>query len=319
MSEPEIILNLWYVMDDQGIVYSLRARSYVHNGTDEEKLALLRRFAETDYLIAQSFPIPERLHITIVEGDEQRKMAVASVPALEATVGVGALFEEVFQEMENQLPAQTKLCIGQDPFVCITPLIADERGNMRPLTSSGAPLREPNGACENPTRSDQCPTGAMECDFLTVIISRQQIEAGDISEPLRVLRPLLDPASAIKFCEHVDIGVAGYDHDPRELYEIPEVRDFVHELDAEFPYWLYFLTKRGTGLGFILSCFCSPFLTPEEEGPVRSQEVGEYLLKRGFPGLNHICEDAGCSEEEIRRLTDRATEYVLNGPDTSDV
>ena len=42
MSGQEIILNLWYVIDDEGLIYSLRARCYVHSGTDEEKLAFLR-------------------------------------------------------------------------------------------------------------------------------------------------------------------------------------------------------------------------------------------------------------------------------------
>jgi hypothetical protein len=45
----------------------------VGSGDDEEKLALLRRFAETDYLIAQPFPVPERFHTTIVEGNNRKR------------------------------------------------------------------------------------------------------------------------------------------------------------------------------------------------------------------------------------------------------
>lgn len=153
----------------------------------------------------------------------------------------------------------------------------------------------------------------MECDSLTVVISRQQVEAGDISEPLSVLRELLNRDAAIQFCERVDIGVGGYDEDPRELYEIPEVREFMSKLDAEFPYWLYFLTKRGSGLMFVLSCFCPPFLAPEAQRRIWNERIGAYLMKRGFPALNHICECAGCSEAEIRRLSDGVAEYFVNG------
>jgi hypothetical protein len=159
----------------------------------------------------------------------------------------------------------------------------------------------------------------LNCDFLTVVISRQQVETGNISEPLGVLRQLLNREAAIKFCERVEIGVAGFDDDPRELYEIEEVRSFVYKLDSEFPYWLYFLTKRGTGLSFIMSCFCPPFLTPEAQTAIWNERIADYLSKRGFPALNHVCEAAGCSEEEIKRLTDRSAEYVLNGPDVSEV
>jgi hypothetical protein len=162
-------------------------------------------------------------------------------------------------------------------------------------------------------------TNVLDCDFLTVIISRQQVEAGNISEPLGVLRQLLHREAAIKFCERVEIGVAGFDDDPRELYEIEEVRSFVYKLDSEFPYWLYFLTKRGTGLSFILSCFCPPFLTPEAQLRIWNERLADYLSKRGFPALNHCCQAVGCLEEEIKRLTDRSTEYVLNGPDVSEI
>lgn len=158
----------------------------------------------------------------------------------------------------------------------------------------------------------------MDCDFLTVVISRQQVEAGDINEPLSVLLTLLNREAAIKLCERVEIGVAGFDDDPRELYEIQEVRNFMCKLDAEFPYWLYFLSKRGLGLLFVLSCFCPPFLAPEERQRIWNEHIGDYLLKRGFPALNHICECAGCSEEEIQRLSERVTEYLINGRDVSE-
>lgn len=135
MSSAEIVMNLWYVIDDLGMIYSLRARCYVRSGSDEEKLTFLRSCAETDFLIAQPFPVPERLHTTVIERENRQSMPVASHAALEAIGGVKLLFEEVYQEMEKQLPAQTTLCIGRDPLVCITPLLSDEHGNMRPLTT----------------------------------------------------------------------------------------------------------------------------------------------------------------------------------------
>ncbi len=63
MSDPEIILNLWYVVDDLGYIYSLRARAYLGSGSDDEKLAMLQKYAKTDYLIAKAFPIPKQFHI----------------------------------------------------------------------------------------------------------------------------------------------------------------------------------------------------------------------------------------------------------------
>jgi len=136
MSEPEVILNLWYVIDDEGLIYSLRGRCYVHSGTEEEKLAFLRSFAETDYLVAQPFPIPKGFHIHLVGGEKEQQIPIASYGAVRETVPFISIFEDAIQAMEKQLPAQTKLTIGSDPVVCITPLLGDEDGNMRPLTEN---------------------------------------------------------------------------------------------------------------------------------------------------------------------------------------
>jgi hypothetical protein len=136
MSGQEIILNLWFVIDDEGLIYSLRARCYVHSGTNEQKLAFLQSVAETDYVIAQSFEIPERFHTTIHNEHGSDKLPVATYNGIRHSVPFVALFEDVIQEMEKQIPKQTTLRIGQQPIVCMTPLLGDEDGNMRPLTEN---------------------------------------------------------------------------------------------------------------------------------------------------------------------------------------
>ena len=61
MSEIEVCANLWLIAD-QGtrIVHCFGARLYVLSGDDESKLSTLRSLAQSDYLAAQWFPIPER-------------------------------------------------------------------------------------------------------------------------------------------------------------------------------------------------------------------------------------------------------------------
>lgn len=155
-------------------------------------------------------------------------------------------------------------------------------------------------------------------DFLIIVISRKEIEAGDIGSTASVLAKLLNPEAALKYCERVDIGVHGYDDDPRELNEFPEVRDFINKLDDKFPYWCYFLSKRAGGLGFIFSCFCPPYLTPDSREEIWLESIVEYLMRRGFPAMNHLCVAAGCSESEIERMTNRVMEYIATGVDRSE-
>jgi hypothetical protein len=150
-------------------------------------------------------------------------------------------------------------------------------------------------------------------DFLTVVVGREQVEAGDTAEIVAVLQSVLGPETARKFFERVDIAFSGYDHDPRELYEIVEVREFVHKLDEQFPYWLYFLTKQGNGLRLIFFCFCPPYLKPEAQQEIWSQRMNSYLLNRGFPAMATICEFVGWSHEQTMELNDRVVEYLSSG------
>lgn len=131
---------------------------------------------------------------------------------------------------------------------------------------------------------------------------------------MNVLRQVLvDPEMASKFCEKVDIAFHGYDSDTRELFEIPAVRNFVYELDSEFPYWLYFLTKYGMGLTCILLCFLPPYLTEEGKARIFPQRLSEYLTKRGFPAMNQVCEFAQFTERQIEDLTERVLRYLESG------
>jgi hypothetical protein len=68
--------------------------------------------------------------------------------------------------------------------------------------------------------------GIAEPVFL--MFSRQQIETGDIGEPLEFLRGLTaDPRAALDYCGRISLMVDGYNDDPREIFEISEVRAFI--------------------------------------------------------------------------------------------
>src|SRR5258708_22651952 len=112
MANPEIILNLWYVHDDAGLIYSLRVRAYVGTGTDDEKLAMLQSFANRDYLIAQPFPIPDRFHVEIEENGNRRRLPVAPQEFLNGLDSPIALWEDAIKEIYAELPAQPGLRIS---------------------------------------------------------------------------------------------------------------------------------------------------------------------------------------------------------------
>ena len=162
------------------------------------------------------------------------------------------------------------------------------------------------------------PTPAMAlsevADFLTIVFSKEDVEAGDISESLDVLGRLVEsPKTARQFAERVDIAFHGYDDTAFELFEMPTVRSFVFELDEKFPYWLFFLSKHHLGLQCVLLCFLPPSLTEAARAKVFPARIGELLTGHWFPAMNHVCRYAGFSEQEVNALTDRVEAYIIRG------
>jgi hypothetical protein len=101
-------------------------------------------------------------------------------------------------------------------------------------------------------------------DALTVIASRKEVLARNTREVCNALRGLTASRDlTLKWRERVDFRIHGWDHSTEELFENPDVRDFVYELDEVFPFWLFFLSKHTDSLKFVTLCFLPPYLSPD--------------------------------------------------------
>ena len=146
-------------------------------------------------------------------------------------------------------------------------------------------------------------------DFLTIIISRQEIETNDLSQTIGTLNRLLEDKETIEyFFERVEIGVGGYDNDPRELWDIPEVKLFIQKLDRQFPYWLYFLTKFGSGLKMIAFC-CSNLIKLSSTKVWLEPASLEQFYNRHFAAMNELGDKIGMTEKENVELTEMVVGY----------
>ena len=139
LEDREVVVNLWYVMDEEGVIYSLRAKAYVAIGSEEEKLEFLRQRAVLDYLVADPFEIPQRFYIGISNletPDQSTIVPVAHVSLLKTLDSPIALFEDALKVIENGFPAQSQLSIPKHPLVCTTPLMQNSCGIIEPRFSS---------------------------------------------------------------------------------------------------------------------------------------------------------------------------------------
>lgn len=139
----EIVVNLWAIYDASvGFIYALSGRAYGVDGTDSEKLAILRSLSGTDYVTAKRYELPPRFALVFQDGT--RKVGLAPVSVVHDPDA--QLFEDMFKNLERELPPLTRLegyeavnvrqHVPQDPLCIVTIVYEDEAGNSRPILSA---------------------------------------------------------------------------------------------------------------------------------------------------------------------------------------
>ncbi len=127
--ETEVILNLWYVADQSGLVLSLKGRAYVAEGTEKDKLALLHSRALLDYKIAQDFPVPEKYNTkNAFFGINGLYMSEVNDPNMQPYI-----FKEVINGLEEQFSNIRKMEIPQTPLIVCTPLLLTDDYELIPF------------------------------------------------------------------------------------------------------------------------------------------------------------------------------------------
>jgi len=121
--------------------------------------------------------------------------------------------------------------------------------------------------------------------------------------------PASNPTSNIVFM------VDGWNHDPREVHTIPEVRRFYRQFQRAWPYWFYFCNLDQDGLKpMVFSCLDRLLDVKTDEAP---EKLITHYDKREFVGflaqnlgtMNTICERAKMFETGIYDRSKAVFEY----------
>ena len=76
---------------------------------------------------------------------------------------------------------------------------------------------------------------------VVLLISRREVEAGDLASVLSRLKVFLATREDAWLCRgQMTLVVDGYNNDLRELVDIPEVRTLLRGLESSWPQWAYF-------------------------------------------------------------------------------
>ncbi|MEF8753695.1 MAG: hypothetical protein V5B60_07105 [Accumulibacter sp.] len=132
---------------------------------------------------------------------------------------------------------------------------------------------------------------------VVLMFSRSQVEACNVDAPLQLLRRLTeDRQTAIDSCGRISLVVDGYNDDPRELFEVPQVRAYIGRLDQAWPYWFFFLPQVDGSIKLLESCLCD---TIEVVPGVTSIDFGqlERSLARHFIAMHRLRKELDLPEE----------------------
>lgn len=151
--------------------------------------------------------------------------------------------------------------------------------------------------------------------LLILEITRQEIEARNVASALERLHVIAETSeSALRYKESMVFLVGGYENDPRELQEIPEVRDFFARLVQEWPHWLWFL-HRGVGAIVQLMAMLCHIKVHRTEGRYGTEfldanELGAKMMDL-FARGNAMFYAFGITAEEAQQSADTAVAELL--------
>lgn len=148
-------------------------------------------------------------------------------------------------------------------------------------------------------------------DFLSVVVGREEVEICDPTEVLKTLNVLTtNKDTALKFMGKVNIGVHGYDNDPRELFEIPEVRLFFRELDQRFPFWFFFLSTATGALTLLALLLCRITRISPTRSAYNQEDFANFINSH-LAAMNYVFDSFHLSEELNEQRSDELAQYFL--------
>jgi len=143
LNDPEVVLNLWAYSGEDECILRLAGKAYFMQGTEDEKLALLRQLAASDFLCATWHKVPESFTVHDMDFGDMKNIAHQSMlsnPQYHEQL-FGSLIELLAQSIPEQIRCingeyqKFQLELPQEPLCVSTVVMEKENGDLVPLVS----------------------------------------------------------------------------------------------------------------------------------------------------------------------------------------
>jgi hypothetical protein len=145
-------------------------------------------------------------------------------------------------------------------------------------------------------------TGPKVIKVLRFQVRRKEIERCSTKRALKWLHQLVSTRSiAWENRNSLALEVSGYDQDPRELYQIPEVCSFFKKLHKSWPYWFFFSTHLDQTLTVLECCIAGAEHIQVGVMRVDADDSAQFFAQC-TSAMNHIFDTYRFPEEENKRI-----------------
>jgi hypothetical protein len=153
-------------------------------------------------------------------------------------------------------------------------------------------------------------------DLIFYQFSRSKVERGDFEHFLDLYAPDKLPTGRRlrEMMNTLMFVIEGYDHDPREIHSIPEIRRFYTAFHQAWPYWLYFCNLETEALQMMVLC-CLPSIAAIKVDGRPNVAVNYdrlellHFISNDFGPMNAMCDRAEMFERLIYGRTKALFEY----------
>lgn len=153
------------------------------------------------------------------------------------------------------------------------------------------------------------PTAGKSTVVVVCVDREGEIEAGYIESTLARLSMLTETPDAVLAYEGcLTITIDGYNDDPRELRNIPEVRAWFAKLNAAWPYWSWFASRTDETLKLVFELLLPGADTTKDELGLAGWQVPpnsiRELIFAMFRAQNQLVAAFGIDEAANKDATD---------------
>jgi len=157
----------------------------------------------------------------------------------------------------------------------------------------------------------------MKFDFFDIVIDREAIEKADFSMVETFIKKFDNKKLLHDAVGTLNISFYGYDEDPREIFEIPEVQNWVKTsmVVRKIP-WFYFLSTEPTSQSIkaLTLCFIAEQVKTSD-GTIRYQPMQKNLqnfVMLNFQNMNYFMDTQELSENLKTKISEKVNSYFQN-------